>query len=445
MRIIRLFLLLHFMLIVQVLLAQNTNKASLQNYNEAQEEQQEEYTSIRQEQMDFYAQFNTETETEYDSINFNVLDYVKAEFTPRSFRPGNCQLTREVYGYHPHWLGADFYNNYDYSLLSTFSYFSYELNPYTGHYKTINSWKTSNSISQAQLAGCKVELCVTNFGGSRNARFLRNRKAWATLAVNLMELLDFRNADGINIDFEHIYRADKYNFTQFIHYLYDRFANERPGTRITISIPALNNYGVFDIQALANYVDFFVIMGYDYHYSNSKHAGAVAPKEGYLSQRSTIKNYLNTDVSPSKFVLAVPYYGREWRTMSSRVPSNTTAYIQAPTYAQIKDHYEQKYTVKWDEKTSTPYVVRGSNSNVRQCWFDDENSLDEKYDLALEYNLRGVGIWALGYDNGYYNLWGLLEEKFMKCAPNSGNLPNADNNTEQQKSIYLQMWEDFFK
>ena len=50
----------------------------------------------------------------------------------------------------------------------------------------------------------------------------------------------------------------------------------------------------------------------------------------------------------------------------------------------------------------------------RQAYYEDVRSLGLKYDFIKEKNLRGVGIWALGYDGSYPELWDLLEEKFTK-------------------------------
>ena len=89
---------------------------------------------------------------------------------------GSCNLTHEVYGWHPYWMGTA-YNSYDWDALSTFSYFSYQLDPNTGNYSTIHAWRTTNSINLAQASGTRVELCVTNFGGTNNTTFLTNPTA----------------------------------------------------------------------------------------------------------------------------------------------------------------------------------------------------------------------------------------------------------------------------
>ena len=392
--------------------------------------------SIRQEQMEQFANAQTDEPTDSNSMTNLLMQYLQSGFSSNK-RSSRCALSKEVYGYHPYWYGSAYYNYYDFSLLSTFSYFSYELNPNTGGYKTVHSWATTNAITYAQMAGCKVELCVTNFGFDNNARFLRNPKAWSNLADQLIKLLNLRRADGINLDFEQIYKADKPNLIKFVAYLSNRFKTDRPGTTITMAVPAIDHQGAFDVLAMNPYIKLFIIMGYDYFCAGSKHAGPVAPLEGKYSQKATLNTYLNSGVHPEHFILAVPYYGREWTTQSSTVPSSTTAYVQSPTYSQIKNTYTNKYKERWDNRSATPYIIKGPKEKITQCWYENSESLNQKYDLAYQYQLGGVGIWALGYDNGHTDLWDLLELKFMDCSGNSiGN---------KRKPYYQKLIEDYFK
>ncbi len=46
----------------------------------------------------------------------------------------------------------------------------------------------------------------------------------------------------------------------------------------------------------------------------------------------------------------------------------------------------------------------------------------KKYDQVLRRNLAGIGIWALGYDDGYTELWDLIAVKFSTDA----NIVTAD-------------------
>ena len=45
-----------------------------------------------------------------------------------------------------------------------------------------------------------------------------------------------------------------------------------------------------------------------------------------------------------------------------------------------------------------------------QVWYDDVESLRLKYELAMDKNLRGFGIWALGYEGKQTEPWQLIEE-----------------------------------
>ena len=46
-------------------------------------------------------------------------------------------------------------------------------------------------------------------------------------------------------------------------------------------------------------------------------------------------------------------------------------------------------------------------------WYDDSLSLSLKYQFAKEQQLAGVGMWALGYDEGHDELWGAIESQFF--------------------------------
>ena len=57
-----------------------------------------------------------------------------------------------------------------------------------------------------------------------------------------------------------------------------------------------------------------------------------------------------------------------------------------------------------------------------QCWTDKEQTLGIKYDYINEKGLGGLGIWALGYDNSFPELWTLIKEKFTAPIDTSPSL-----------------------
>ncbi|MGB1206090.1 MAG: glycosyl hydrolase family 18 protein [Chitinophagales bacterium] len=379
------------------------------------------YTSIRHEQTDFYNKIGLQTEAQYDSLYKSLTKkQAHSDDNVAHRQASNCNLNYEVYGWQPHWIGSSVYNNYDYDLLSTLSYFSYELEPTTGDYKTVHNWLTTDAISLAQDAGVKIELCVTNFGSANNATFLNNSNAWNKLIDNLIYLLNARNADGVNIDFEGVSGNERNSFTNFMQHLHNRLANERPNTSISLALFAVDWSNVFNINQLKNYVDKFIIMGYDYHYSSDSQAGPVAPLyHGNIwspyTLNQSINYYLDEGVSPQQLIMAVPYYGYEWNTVSSNIPSNTQGTGNSRTYNYIRNNYTNSQTYRFDEHSGSPYFTLNNNGQTKQCWYEDKASLKERYETVRQRKIGGIGIWALGYDDGYTDLWDLIEEEFTDC------------------------------
>jgi putative cell wall-binding protein len=77
---------------------------------------------------------------------------------------------------------------------------------------------------------------------------------------------------------------------------------------------------------------------------------------------------------------------------------------------------------RWDPAEEAPWTAYrretctatyGCVTAWRQLWFDDAESLKLRYDLVNGYDLRGAGIWALGYDDARTELNQALAAKFQ--------------------------------
>lgn len=164
-------------------------------------------------------------------------------------------------------------------------------------------------------------------------------------------------------------------------------------------------------------------MGYDYHVGGEAQ-GAVAPlrsSEGSsLSLSASLKDYIENGINPSKTILALPYYGSLWTgklSESGNAVYNNTTFEKALTYSEIRKKYTDNSALKInafrdDVSMTNYYNLTFEDNTTQEIWFDDDYTLRKKYDFALSNNLRGVGIWALGYDNGYDDLWSVIEDKF---------------------------------
>ena len=99
-----------------------------------------------------------------------------------------------------------------------------------------------------------------------------------------------------------------------------------------------------NIIALNPYVDMFIIMGYDYYYSGSGTAGPEAPLYNFETSYNytltkSVTYYLKQGVTPAKLLLGLPYYGREWQTVSSLAPAATSGtFTTTRLYNYVKNN-----------------------------------------------------------------------------------------------------------
>ncbi len=373
--------------------------------------------SVHMEQSAAWSGMGRLSNPEYDSIN---------QFSGRMEQPATrTSLNKRVFGYHPYWSGSSWVN-YRWDLLSDLCYFSYEVDPATGNPLTTHDWETAAVIDTALARGVKVHLCVTLFSG--HATFFGNPQAMQNLTINLIGKVLERGAHGINIDFEAVPSSQKQPMTDYITSLAGALHVAAPGTELSIAAPAVNWNNTFDMQALGPVLDLVMIMAYDYYWGGSSMAGPVSglwPMSGifpYGVARS-LTSYQAAGIMPEKILIGVPYYGREWPVTANTFPANTTGTGSAVLYRTIMAGSSGNYSPAnryWDYRSYNPYFSYFT-SHWRQCFYDDVRSLGAKYDLVHRRNTAGIGIWALGYDNGRSELWNLIETKFtgiplVKCA-----------------------------
>ena len=360
-----------------------------------------------------------------NSSNF-YWDSIQKVYYVRDRKYRKIKPENEVFGWHPYWMGSA-WKSYPFELLSTISYFSYKLDPKTGSYtnpEQIQEWRKTAMIDSAKLKKTKVLLTVSSHGYKNNNSFLGDQSKWSTMIDSLTNLLKYRDADGVDINFEGLPYLKRGSFNRFIQALRKRLnqniTNKTP--IISMTLPAVDSREIFDVLHLNKFVDLFVIMGYDYN-TGPQLQGAVAPLLPFetenISLNNTLKYYLDIGIDPKKTVLALPYYGSMWEGTLSEDGSTSSMFERKVTYREIRSLFNEDFITRnklspvLEKKSMTNYFnINYPDNTSKEVWFDDDYTLGKKYDFALTNKLKGVGIWALGYDNGYNELWDVIENKF---------------------------------
>ncbi len=333
-------------------------------------------------------------------------------------RSGLRETSHVVFGYHPYWNGTS-YNNYNYALLSHLAWFGLEMDK-TGSITNSHYWPVTDLVDLAHSHGVKVIVTATLFNNDDIGSLLANASYRQTAINNLIAKVIQGNADGVNIDFEFVPTSARSDFNTFIHDLTQAFHDQIPGSEVSIAMPSVDWWGSYDYDYLSDNCDGLMIMAYGYFWSGSDNAGPISPLNSGFSNwyiRRTIENYLSkTDGDGSQLILGLPWYGRSWAVTSADMGATTISGSSSSIFYSTAEANAQSYGKNYNSSAPAAWY-NYTSGDLRQTWYDDSLSLATKYNYAKEMNIKGIGIWALGYDGRRPEIWGGLRDAFGSSAP----------------------------
>jgi spore germination protein YaaH len=343
-----------------------------------------------------------------------------------------CPLSKRMFGWHA--IGTSS-ASYVWQSLSDLSYFSYQVDYLTGNATNptqLVNWGNNATVLAAKANGVNVNLAVTFFGNSTTfGTFFGNATAQQTLITNLINEVTTADVKGINIDFEGAGLSTTHMtaFVAFLGNLRTQLLAVRPNSEISIDIQGSAVSSANYITNLNTVVDLLILMGYDYYWSTQNYPGPIAPTWQFPKAAAdpnghgNVANDLNTMLRfapKEKVILAMPYYGRRWRTTNGCVlpADGNAAPISTQTYTQFRDNTSGYYntTLRDPYSYAAYHCFNDVNTVPNQQFIDDGYSLQTKYDLIHQRGLAGGAMWRLGYDAGYTDLWNLINNNLSNCA-----------------------------
>ena len=217
---------------------------------------------------------------------------------------------------------------------------------------------------------------------------------------------------GINIDFENVYLKDKANLTQFVREMVPLMHEQGLVVSIDVTVKSTSeNWSMFyDRRALAEVVDYMMVMTYDEHWASSPKAGSVASLPWV--ERSIVRIMEEDGVPASKLVLGVPYYTRIWTEQTK--DGATTVTSKAVSMETVNGIIREKgLKPVFSSETGQHYVEYGDGpGKVSKIWIEDETSMKARIELVKKYDLAGVASWRRGFETP--NIWDVIFETLEK-------------------------------
>ncbi|MFP5106836.1 LysM peptidoglycan-binding domain-containing protein [Neobacillus sp. C211] len=311
------------------------------------------------------------------------------------------------YTYQPDQAAAETVKELSHLLtyISPFAYLINENGDFTPAHDelTLQAAKTSNVTPM---------MSITNFtstaAGSNVAHtLLSSPELREKVLTNMLRIMDEKGYKGVNIDFENVLPADRENYNLFLQLTVNRlhprgyFVSTAVAPKQSATQAGLL-YEAHDYEAHGRIVDFVVLMTYEWGYRLGP-PQAISP----INQMRRVVEYARTVMPAEKIFLGFQIYARDWLLPHVKGQEAETFSTQEAIARAVK----YGASIQYDDTTQSPFFrYVDEKGRGHEVWFEDARSAQAKFDLAKEFNLRGISYWALGYP--YPSNWTLLADNF---------------------------------
>lgn len=317
-----------------------------------------------------------------------------------------------AYSYQPSEEAIDSINAVGH-LLTYFSPFAYLMKE-DGTLQPISDEKM---IAAAQAKNIIPMLTLTNFTSTQEGSnlahvVLSNEDLRVKVMNNVLQVMQEKGYEVLNIDFENVLPADRENYNAFIELAADML--HPMGYLVSTALAPKTSatqvgtlYEAQDYEAHGRLADFVVLMTYEWGYRFGP-PQAISP----INEMKRVVEYALTEIPADKILLGFELYARDWLLPHVKGQEAETFSPQEALNRAIK----YGATIQFDQTAQSPFYryvdEQGRNHEV---WFEDARSAQAKFDMVKQYNLRGISYWALGFP--FPQNWVLLNENFSIKKP----------------------------
>lgn len=223
-------------------------------------------------------------------------------------------------------------------------------------------------------------------------QLVNNWEARENLIQQIIVTVQEKGFQGVDVDFEFILAEDRVSFAEFV----TRLREELNALGYTVSValaPKTSDtqagllYEGKDYALLGEAANSVLLMTYEWGYTYGPPM-AVAP----INKVREVVEYAVTRIPEYKIDLGIPNYGYDWTLPFVRGESRarTIGNIEA-----IQIAIENNAEIQFDPVAMTPYFRYTREGLEHEVWFEDVRSMEAKFNLVKEFDLRGMGYWQV--------------------------------------------------
>lgn len=263
--------------------------------------------------------------------------------------------------------------------------------------KYINWAHQNNYKVWAKVSNETLSTTIDEFSCIINDYELRN-----VMINDILAYAQRYKLDGINLDFEYMYKEDNEAFSRFIIELAPQLRDKGICLSVDVTAPdGGDNWSLcYNRKLIGDVADYIVFMGYDQNGTTK-----IGTTSGYNWLELNINKFINNDgVNPEKIILGLPFYTKLWQTKNGETIKGISVGMNS-----VDNSIPASATKDWLEDVQQYYVQYDQNGYTYKMWIEDEKSFSRKMDLVNDYNLAGAGYWRKGLESA--SVWNIIKEK----------------------------------
>jgi spore germination protein YaaH len=272
----------------------------------------------------------------------------------------------------------------------------YELSDSSGN---VSSKVSTDYIGWANSQNIELWVLVSNaFDIDMTHEFLHDAKARKQFIDFMISETKRYGFEGINIDFENVYLADKDALTHFVNEF--KWHTKKHGIVLSMDVTIMggsDNWSkCYDHAKLGKIVDFLIVMTYDEYWASSPVSGPVASYD-WVYKHTLL---LTEVVKPEKLILGLPTYTRVWRERPSTSLANVMVTKSSAIGMEAQNNLIEKYELKpiWDDVDKLYYASFFEEDALVKMWIENAETLAIRSDIVNQLDLAGVGVWRRGFE-----------------------------------------------
>lgn len=224
------------------------------------------------------------------------------------------------------------------------------------------------------------------------SRVVNNWEASENLIQQITETVQAKGFQGVDVDFEYILPEDRVPFAEFVGRL--REAINAIGYPVSVALAPKTSdtqagllYAGKDYALLGEAADSVLLMTYEWGYTYGPPM-AVAP----INKVREVVEYAITRIPEYKIDLGIPNYGYDWTLpfVKGESKARTIGNIEA-----IEIAVENNAEIQFDPVAMSPFFRYTRDGLEHEVWFEDVRSMEAKFNLVKEFDLRGMGYWQV--------------------------------------------------